>query len=740
MAMTFAGDFGSGSGIVFDLGDDPSGVVVGVGAAIGPAGPAGPPGPAGPASTVPGPPGSKGDPGPQGPKGESGPEGPKGESGPEGPPGPAAGAAGPVDLRLAYPNIAKAQWESSLGGEFKSGENWVKNNVTPFTSADVGKIVIGNNSDSVSGVYTRWMATITAVSDSGVATLDSAAPTSSTTNARINWGFDVTPALNAALAEIAASATSTREVYLSGRYRASQIVVPNRLYIRGSGWGNYTALNWYWGDTIVKQLPGSECDFVVFEGQPFGADTYVGPVGLSNINFIGPEGNVTGYSVTTGSGVATRKADGTNATTQDGTVLEWVHATDFPEHGFDIRGALPLTVNNCRAFYNGKRGFSFEITNPAHVQGVHFLDCSGDGNADGLIYCKNLSDQGSVAITNLKSEAHADDGVMVNVRGTAPTHADLQMSAVVFDECDGTPVVINGLTHIYGNKEKGPGPAILIKSTTTKRPKVAFAGVAVRVTGDETGSVADAVTLRDEVVSRTVARIETAGVWPNFTFLSLDNAVNNISIKNAATGGSPGLVAEGSDPNVPIVLQTKGASGVELLAPTGVTPRLRVTSVDTNVDLNLQSKGTGKVQANGVEVVTTSGAQNLTHKTLTSPNISNPKIGNNVIKDSNNSTILTFNPAASAVNYLQLSNRATGAGDPGFAAVGADTDISIRLTPKGAGVVKVGSETVSTRVSVPATSSSAGKVGNWAADDSYIYAYTGDGTAHSWVRSAAATW
>lgn len=649
--------------------------------------------------------------------------------------------SGPVDLRLVYPDIANAQWESSLGGEFASGENWVKNNVTPFTSADVGKIVIANNNDSVDGVFTRWMATITAVSDSGVATLDSAAPTSSTNNARINWGFDVTTALNAALAEIAASTTSTREVYLSGRYRASQIVVPNRLYIRGSGWGNYTALNWYWGATIVKQLPGSECDFVVFEGQPFGEyDTYIGPGGLSHINFIGPESNVTGHSVTTGSGVVTRTSNGTNAYTQDGTVMEWLHTTDFPEHGFDIRGALPLTVNHCRAFYNGGRGFSFEITNPSAVQGVHFVNCSGDGNADGLIYCKDLSDRGSVVITNLKSEAHADDGVMVNVRGTTPTEADLQMSAVVLDECDGTPVVINGLTHIYGGAEKGPGPAILVKSTTTKRPKVSFAGVGVRVTGSETGSTADAVTLEDEVVSRTVDRTETAGVWPNFTFLSIDNAVNNIRIKNASTGGSPGLVAEGSDTNVPIVLQTKGASGVELLAPTGVTPRLRVTSVDTNVDLNLQSKGTGTVQANGVEVVTTSGTQTLTNKTLTSPVISSPTIGNNVIKDGNNNTILGFNAVASAVNYLQLANRASGVGDPGFTAVGADTDISIRLAPKGAGVVKVGSETVSTRVSVPATSSSAGKVGNWAADASYIYAYTGDGTSHSWVRASAGTW
>ncbi|TMV09812.1 hypothetical protein FGK63_01710 [Ruegeria sediminis] len=45
------------------------------------------------------------------------------------------------------------------------------------------------------------------------------------------------------------------------------------------------------------------------------------------------------------------------------------------------------------------------------------------------------------------------------------------------------------------------------------------------------------------------------------------------------------------------------------------------------------------------------------------------------------------------------------------------------------------------KVSVPVNSSIAAAPGDWAADGNYIYVYTGDGnTAHSWVRSAAATW
>jgi hypothetical protein len=63
------------------------------------------------------------------------------------------------------------------------------------------------------------------------------------------------------------------------------------------------------------------------------------------------------------------------------------------------------------------------------------------------------------------------------------------------------------------------------------------------------------------------------------------SAVNSVNITNAATTGKPSLAAQGSD---------------------------------TNVSLNLISKGTGTVQANAVDVVTTTGTQTLTNKDLSS--------------------------------------------------------------------------------------------------------------------------
>lgn len=70
---------------------------------------------------------------------------------------------------------------------------------------------------------------------------------------------------------------------------------------------------------------------------------------------------------------------------------------------------------------------------------------------------------------------------------------------------------------------------------------------------------------------------------------AVTSAVNYITVNNTVTTGIPSIAATGSD---------------------------------TNISLNLVSKGTGKIQANGIDIVTVSGAQTLLSKTLTGPSIS----------------------------------------------------------------------------------------------------------------------
>ena len=46
----------------------------------------------------------------------------------------------------------------------------------------------------------------------------------------------------------------------------------------------------------------------------------------------------------------------------------------------------------------------------------------------------------------------------------------------------------------------------------------------------------------------------------------------------------------------------------------------------------------------------------------------------------------------------------------------------------------------SVKVAVPDSSTAAGEPGQWAASDTHLYFYTGDGETHAWRRSAAETW
>ena len=194
-------------------------------------------------------------------------------------------------------------------------------------------------------------------------------------------------------------------------------------------------------------------------------------------------------------------------------------------------------------------------------------------------------------------------------------------------------------------------------------------------------------------ISLTAPRLATAGFIADangneqIVFNTTAAAVNNLAITNSATGTAPTLAAVGDD---------------------------------ANVSLNITSKGTGTVNVNSVAVVTVSGTQTLTNKTITSPIISTisntgtltlptstdtlvgrsttdtlsnktltaPRIGNSgFIADANGNEQIVFVTTASAVNSLAIANSATGVGTT-LATVGDDANIDLLLEAKGTGVVR----------------------------------------------------
>ena len=175
------------------------------------------------------------------------------------------------------------------------------------------------------------------------------------------------------------------------------------------------------------------------------------------------------------------------------------------------------------------------------------------------------------------------------------------------------------------------------------------------------------------------------------------SAVNYLTLANAATGGAPLIDTVGSDTNIQLNIRSKGTGAIVLRSTngngltvsavassvnyvniygnaTGQVPTIQALGTDTNISLNLVPKGTGTVQVNGVDVVTTTGTQTLTNKTLTAPKV-------DFIKDTSGNNSLEIQSLGSA-NWIAVQNKATGS-SPSFVSTGSDTDIGINFSPKG---------------------------------------------------------
>jgi hypothetical protein len=510
-----------------------------------------------------------------------------------------------VNLR-DWVDVAAANWKTFLGLNSTAGSTTVSN--VPFTAADVGKVIVVKQT---SGEW--WMTTIASVAGTS-AVVDDPAPATGT-NLRCNYGFDGTAAINSALAEINASADGPTEVYLGGSYRLTQLVIPSKVRLSGVPWSASVGM-WLSGnpsETVLAQLPGAEKDFVVFEGTVMGTNTVLAFCGLKNMVLWGPEKRTTGVTVSKGNGLAFATPAGAPCLAIDGFVLEHVTANNFPGSGFRSYGAIPLYVNNCKALYNGRYGLEHRRTEGQSTNAMHVLNFSGDWNNLGLMYFGILQPNDTLFITGVKSEGTS---AVDDPDGNLWAGPNYQSNCLVFEDCDATPIVVNGLSHLrVARAGSAPGPAITITDSTngTRKPKLVFNAVVTRVAGTETGSTADAVTVKDVAGNTTLPRTVTSGAYPTATapLIMVDNFGNRIlrfvgnatstaylDLYNSPSGGPPILnVTDATQSNVGFAIQPKGTGSLQI---GGTAPRLSTTGTTNN--LNLTGSGTGVVQVWGTQV------------------------------------------------------------------------------------------------------------------------------------------
>jgi hypothetical protein len=209
------------------------------------------------------------------------------------------------------------------------------------------------------------------------------------------------------------------------------------------------------------------------------------------------------------------------------------------------------------------------------------------------------------------------------------------------------------------------------------------------VTGEKSGLWGDITNENLTILQQAIAGFEAISIagGAQTTALTFSNGlVSNgknavIKFTGTITGNQVVTIPDSIEKTYIIENGTTGAFTVEFKTVSG-----------TGVTFGTADKSTKILYADGTNIVDTgvvslTGVQTLTNKTLTSPTITSPTITDpiiNEINDSNGNEEIIFSTTASAVNEITVKNAATTSA-PEIAATGSDTNIDLKLTPKGTG-------------------------------------------------------
>jgi hypothetical protein len=162
------------------------------------------------------------------------------------------------------------------------------------------------------------------------------------------------------------------------------------------------------------------------------------------------------------------------------------------------------------------------------------------------------------------------------------------------------------------------------------------------------------------------------------------SAVNYAQIVGAVTGGTPVFSAQGTDANIGLILTGKGTGVVALGGSTAANSAIQVVPTASSVNFILLY---GAVAGSSPSFIS-----NGTDATV-GMGISTKSNGNiNFTTNSFSNFSFIIKNVASAVNYLVTTGAAT-TGAPELSSAGSDTNINLKLTPKGTGTLQFGTYT-----------------------------------------------
>ena len=201
--------------------------------------------------------------------------------------------------------------------------------------------------------------------------------------------------------------------------------------------------------------------------------------------------------------------------------------------------------------------------------------------------------------------------------------------------------------------------------------------IELMATGENSGTWGTKTNTNLDLVQQAIVGFENIAITStNTTLLMTDATISTarnavLRFTGTITANCTVFVASGIEKTYTLENATSGAFTLALNQVGGAS-----------VIFAAADKTNKLVYLNGTDVVdlalvNLTAPQTLTNKTLTTPVIAQ-------INDTNGNEEVKFTTTASAVNELTVANAATGSG-PEISATGGDTNIDLKLTPKGSG-------------------------------------------------------
>lgn len=156
------------------------------------------------------------------------------------------------------------------------------------------------------------------------------------------------------------------------------------------------------------------------------------------------------------------------------------------------------------------------------------------------------------------------------------------------------------------------------------------------------------------------------------SFTTTSSAVNYIDVANAATGNVPVISAAGTDTNIGLRLLPKGSGNISL-------------GVGSSNIIDFLKTDSGRARFS-LANISSSTTRTYTFSDFSGTFVLSSSTG---ILDTNGNVMLGETiGSASAVNYVNITNSATGTG-PTIAAAGTDTNITLDIKGKGSSTVRI---------------------------------------------------